>query len=75
MAEVIATAEAPPASPAYSPGFRSGSMLLLTRVDAFAEFIAAYERVMGDHQPPRSTVGVELAGGYLVEIEGLGVIE
>jgi 2-iminobutanoate/2-iminopropanoate deaminase len=47
----------------------------LTRVDAFAEFNAAYVQVMGNHQPPRSTVGVELAGGYLVEIEGLAVIE
>jgi 2-iminobutanoate/2-iminopropanoate deaminase len=47
----------------------------LTRVYAFAEFNAAYEEVMGDDHPPRSTVGVELAGGYLSEIEGLAVIE
>ena len=84
MAEVITTAEAPAPSAAYSRAFRSGSMLWLagqvgidpvTRVDAFAEFNAAYEQVMGDHRPPRSRVGVELAGGYLVEIEGLAVIE
>jgi 2-iminobutanoate/2-iminopropanoate deaminase len=47
----------------------------LTDVDAFAEFNAAYEEAMGSHRPPRSTVGVQLAGGYLVEIEGLAVIE
>jgi 2-iminobutanoate/2-iminopropanoate deaminase len=47
----------------------------LTRVDMFAEFNAAYSEVMGSHRPPRSTIGVELAGGYLVEIEGLAVIE
>lgn len=47
----------------------------LTRVDAFAAFNAAYSEVMGDHRPPRSTIGVELAGGYLVEIEGVAVIE
>jgi 2-iminobutanoate/2-iminopropanoate deaminase len=47
----------------------------LTDVAAFAEFNAVYSEVMGDHRPPRSTVGVELAGGYLVEIEGVAVIE
>jgi 2-iminobutanoate/2-iminopropanoate deaminase len=47
----------------------------LTDVDAFGEFNAAYEEVMRSHRPPRSTVGVELAGGYLVEIEGVAVIE
>jgi 2-iminobutanoate/2-iminopropanoate deaminase len=47
----------------------------ITAVEAFAEFNRAYEDVMGSHKPPRSTVGVDLAGGYLVEIEGVAVIE
>ncbi|HET7128499.1 MAG TPA: Rid family detoxifying hydrolase [Gaiellaceae bacterium] len=47
----------------------------LTDVDAFAEFNVVYDEVMGGHRPPRSTVGVQLAGGYLVEIEGVAVIE
>lgn len=47
----------------------------LTDVAAFAEFNAAYDEVMSGHRPPRSTVGVQLAGGYLVEIEGVAVIE
>ena len=47
----------------------------LTDVASFAEFNSAYEAVMDGHRPPRSTVGVQLAGGYLVEIEGVAVIE
>ena len=47
----------------------------LTDVDAFPEFNAAYAEAMGDHRPTRSTVGVALAGGFLVEIEGLAVLE
>ena len=31
--------------------------------------------MMGDHRPGRSTVGVELAGGYLVEIECIAHLE
>lgn len=46
----------------------------LTSVDAFAEFDAAYAETFGDHRPTRSTVGVALAGGYLVEIEGLALL-
>lgn len=46
----------------------------LTSVDAFAEFDAAYAEAFGDHRPTRSTVGVALAGGYLVEIEGLALL-
>ena len=46
----------------------------LTSVDAFAEFNAAYEQVMGEHRPARSTVGAHIAGGYLVEIEGIAVL-
>jgi 2-iminobutanoate/2-iminopropanoate deaminase len=46
----------------------------LTSVDTFEEFNAAYSEALGDHRPARSTVGVQLAGGYLVEIEGIAVI-
>lgn len=46
----------------------------LTSVDRFAEFNEAYGQVMGDHRPTRSTVGVQLAGGYLVEIEGIALL-
>jgi 2-iminobutanoate/2-iminopropanoate deaminase len=46
----------------------------LTSVDSFAEFNAAYSEAMGDHRPARSTVGVQLAGGYLVEIEGIALL-
>ena len=46
----------------------------LASVDSFAEFNAAYEEAMRDHRPARSTVGVNLPGGYLVEIEGLAVV-
>lgn len=45
----------------------------LSSVDSFAEFNAAYAEVMGDRRPARSTVGVQLPGGYLVEIEGIAV--
>lgn len=43
----------------------------LTSVESFAEFNSAYEQVMGEHIPTRSTVGVQLAGRYLAEIEGI----
>ena len=46
----------------------------LTSIDTFAEFNAAYEQVMGEHKPTRSTVGVQLAGDYLVEIEGIALL-
>lgn len=46
----------------------------LTDVTAFAEFDAAYAEVLGDLRPTRSTVGVQLAGGFLVEIEGLAIV-
>lgn len=46
----------------------------LSDVEAFGEFNAAYAEVMGRHHPTRSTVGVQLAGGYLVEIEGLALV-
>jgi 2-iminobutanoate/2-iminopropanoate deaminase len=47
----------------------------LTSVDAFAEFNAAYTEAFGDHCPTRSTVGVDLAGGFLVEIEGIALLD
>jgi 2-iminobutanoate/2-iminopropanoate deaminase len=47
----------------------------LVDVGQFAEFNAAYAEMMGDHRPGRSTVGVELAGGYLVEIECIAHLE
>ena len=34
----------------------------------------AFEQVMGGHKPARSTVGVELAGDLLVEIEGIAAL-
>jgi 2-iminobutanoate/2-iminopropanoate deaminase len=46
----------------------------LASVDSFAEFNAAYEEAMGSHRPARSTVGVNLPGDYLVEIEGIAVL-
>jgi 2-iminobutanoate/2-iminopropanoate deaminase len=46
----------------------------LTSMEAFAEFNAAYAEVMGEHRPTRSTVGVQLAAGYLVEIEGIALL-
>lgn len=46
----------------------------LTSISDFAEFNAAYEDVMGGHKPARSTVGVELPTGLLVEIEGVAVL-
>jgi 2-iminobutanoate/2-iminopropanoate deaminase len=47
----------------------------LTDVGAFAEFNEAYAEAMGGHRPTRSTVGVQLAGGFLVEIEGLAILD
>ena len=47
----------------------------LVDTDGFAEFNAAYEEMMGSHRPGRSTVGVALAGGYLVEIECIAHLE
>ena len=46
----------------------------LTSIAEFDEFNAAYEQVLGGHKPARSTVGVELAGDLLVEIEGIAVL-
>ncbi len=41
----------------------------------FDEFNTAYARVMGDHKPARSTIGVQLASHYLVEIEAVATLE
>ena len=46
----------------------------LTSISDFAEFNAAYEDEMSGHKPARSTVGVQLATGLLVEIEGVAVL-
>lgn len=47
----------------------------LAAIEDFGEFDAAYAEAMGDHRPARSTVGVRLPGAYLVEIEGLAVLD
>lgn len=47
----------------------------LASLDDFAAFDAAYREVLGDHRPARSTVGVELAGGCRVEIEGIALLD
>ena len=44
-------------------------LAFLTDVDQFAEYNEVYRRIVGDNPPPRSTVGVKLAGELLVEIE------
>lgn len=46
----------------------------LASMEDFAAFNSAYAAVMGDHLPARSTVGVGLVSGFLVEIEGIAVI-
>ena len=44
-------------------------LAFLTDVDRFAEYNDVYRRVVGNDPPPRSTVGVSLAGDLLVEVE------
>ncbi|MFC4555001.1 RidA family protein [Georgenia faecalis] len=46
----------------------------LTDLSYFAEFNAVYREVLGEAFPARSTVGVGLAPGMLVEIEALAVV-
>lgn len=41
----------------------------LVDVSHRAEFNAGYAEFFGDHLPARSTIGVALGGGFLVEIE------
>ena len=46
----------------------------LTDIGSFAAFNDEYSLFFGDHRPARSTVGVALAGGFLVEVEALAVL-
>jgi len=46
----------------------------LADVNDFPIFNEAYSAYFGDHRPARSTVGVQLFGGYLVEVEALVVL-
>ncbi|MHB8186232.1 MAG: RidA family protein [Dermatophilaceae bacterium] len=46
----------------------------LANVDDFPVFNEEYGVFFGDHRPARSTIGVGLFGGYLVEVEALAVI-
>lgn len=47
----------------------------LASVEMFAEFDAAYRQAMGESRPARSTIGVQLPGSYLIEIEGIAVVD
>jgi len=47
----------------------------LAALDQFSIFNAAYAEALEDRRPARSTVGVALAGAYLIEIEGIAVLE
>ena len=47
----------------------------LASVPSFKEFNEAYGQAMGDHRPARTTVGVQLPGGYLVEIDGIALLD
>lgn len=46
----------------------------LTDISDFAVFNAEYEAFFDGHKPARSTFGVTLAGGFLVEVEALAVL-
>lgn len=46
----------------------------LADIDRFADFDAAYSRLMPDPKPARSTVGVRLAGDLQFEIEAVAVV-
>jgi 2-iminobutanoate/2-iminopropanoate deaminase len=50
------------------------TMCFLTNIDDFALFNKEYEDFFGDHKPARSTVGVALAGGFVVEVEAIAVV-
>ena len=47
---------------------------LLTDINDFVVFNREYEAFFGSHRPARSTFGVALASGFLVEIEALAVL-
>ncbi|WP_341953611.1 Rid family detoxifying hydrolase [Salinibacterium sp. TMP30] len=46
----------------------------LTDIANFAEFNKEYEDFFGPYKPARSTVGVGLAGSYLIEIEAFAIV-
>lgn len=46
----------------------------LAEIADFSEFNKVYAEFFGDHRPARSTIGVALAGGFLVEVEVLAVL-
>lgn len=46
----------------------------LTDINDFAVFNAEYEAFFDGHKPARSTFGVALAGGFVVEVEALAVV-
>lgn len=46
----------------------------LTDISTFSEFNEIYAEFFGEHRPARSTFGVALAGGFLVEVEALAVL-
>ncbi len=46
----------------------------LVDVARFEEFDAVYAERFGDHRPARSTVGVQLAGPLLFEIEAVALV-
>ncbi|MFC4224261.1 RidA family protein [Lysinibacter cavernae] len=47
------------------------TMCLLTDISNFAVFNEEYAAVFGEHVPARSTFGIQLAGGFTVEIEAI----
>ncbi|HZK78352.1 MAG TPA: Rid family detoxifying hydrolase [Gemmatimonadaceae bacterium] len=47
---------------------------LLTDINDFPVFNDEYRTFFGEHRPARSTFGVQLFGGYVVEVEALAVI-
>lgn len=47
---------------------------LLTDIAMFSAFNEEYAAFFGEHRPARSTFGVALAGGFLVEIEAIAYV-
>jgi 2-iminobutanoate/2-iminopropanoate deaminase len=46
----------------------------LADINDFPVFNAEYADFFGEHRPARSTIGVQLFGGYVVEVEALAVL-
>ena len=46
----------------------------LTDITMFSAFNEEYAAFFGEHRPARSTFGVALAGGFLVEIEAIAYV-